>query len=185
MQRCAWAEKTPLETKYHDTEWGVPVHDDVQLFEMLSLESAQSGLSWATILAKREGYRAAFLGFNIAKVAKFDDAKIEALLQDAGIVRHRQKIAATINNAARIQEVQKEFASFAAYIWSFTAGQRIQNHWPSVADVPSKTALSERMSRDMKKRGFKFIGSTTCYAFIQAIGMVNDHVTDCFRHAQV
>lgn len=185
MKRCSWAEKRELESHYHDTEWGIPEHDDQKLFEMLCLEGAQAGLSWYTILQKRDGYRRAFADFDIPKVARFTEKKREKLLNDAGIVRHKQKINAVIENAKSIIAIQKELGSFAQYVWSFVDGKPIQNNWRSVKQVPAKTSISDALSRDLKKRGFKFVGSTTCYAFMQATGMVNDHVTSCFRHKEV
>ncbi|MCL4153068.1 UNVERIFIED_CONTAM: hypothetical protein GTU68_053929 [Idotea baltica] len=183
--RCAWCLASEKETLYHDSEWGVPVHDDQKLFECLTLESAQAGLSWATILNKREGYQKCFAKFNIKKVAEFDLDKIETLLQDASIVRHRQKIEATINNANRILEVQKEFGSFDTFIWEIVGGEPIQNNCKTLDDVASKTELSDMLCKKLKKHGFKFVGTTICYAFMQAAGMVNDHVTDCFRYQEV
>lgn len=185
MQRCAWAQSNPQEIAYHDEEWGVPVKDDRLLFEMLTLEGAQAGLSWATILKKRAGYKAAFDDFNVELVARYDQAKVDSLLQNPEIVRHRQKIEATINNAQRFLEVQQSFGSFAAYIWTFVDGQPIHNSWQEPFEVPATSPESDAMSKDLKKRGFKFIGSTTCYAFMQGIGMVNDHLTGCFRYSQV
>lgn len=185
MERCGWAVSNPLEREYHDKEWGVPQHDDRMLFEMLTLEGAQSGLSWSTILAKREGYKKAFDQFNAKKIAKYDDKKVEELVQDERIVRHKLKIQATINNAKCFLEIQKEFGSFDAYIWSFVEGKPIINQWQVMSDVPSSTKESEAMSKDLKKRGFKFVGPTTCYAFMQAVGMVNDHLVSCFRYDQV
>lgn len=185
QHRCAWARNHPLETDYHDREWGVPVHDDNQLFEMLTLESAQSGLSWLTILKKREGYRQAFAQFDIPTVAAYDDEKIAALLQNPAIVRHKQKIAATVNNAQRILDVQQQFGSFDAYLWAFVDDTTRMNKWGDESQVPASTALSDTLSKALKKRGFKFIGTTTCYAFMQAVGMVNDHVTGCFRYDEV
>lgn len=182
--RCSWANASPAETQYHDTEWGVPVHDDRLLFECLTLESAQSGLSWATILNKREGYRKAFDHFDVQKVAAYSETKFQTLLHDASIVRHKLKINATINNAQRIIEIQAEHGSFDAYIWSFVNGQTINNQWRAHTNVPSRTAISDTMSKSPKQKGFKFIGSTTCYAFMQAVGMVNDHMASCFRHTQ-
>lgn len=185
MERCGWAISNPLEREYHDTEWGVPQHDDRMLFEMLILEGAQSGLSWSTILAKREGYKKAFDQFNAEKIAKYDDKKVEELVQDERIVRHRLKIQATINNAKCFLEVQKEFGSFDAYIWSFVEGKPMVNEWEMMSEVPTSTKESEAMSKDLKKRGFKYVGPTTCYAFMQAVGMVNDHLVSCFRYDQV
>ncbi len=180
--RCHWAVK-PLDIVYHDTEWGVPQHDDRMLFEMLILEGAQAGLSWSTILAKRENYRRAFDNFDAAKIARYDDRKVAALLADAGIVRNRLKIAATIKNAHAFLAVQKEFGSFDKYLWSFVGGRPIVNRPRTSDDVPASTAESDAMSRDLLKRGFKFVGSTICYAFMQATGMVNDHRITCHRHA--
>lgn len=184
MKRCAWP-KTELDIAYHDNEWGVPVHDDRLLFEMLILEGAQAGLSWCTILKKRENYRRAFHNFDACKIAKYDAKKVKALLADAGIVRNRLKIAATIQNAKVFLAVQKEFGSFDAYIWQFVGGKPVQNRRQSLKDVPARTAESDAMSKDLLKRGFKFVGSTICYAYMQAVGMVNDHALDCFRHRQL
>ncbi|MDV7340000.1 DNA-3-methyladenine glycosylase I [Terasakiella sp. A23] len=179
MTPCTWATKTKLDLQYHNEEWGVPVFDDNKHFEMITLESAQSGLSWTTILAKREGYREVFLGFDIDAVAALDDSVIEDMLQNPAIVRHRQKIAATLNNARAMQKVQNEFGSFNKYIWSFVDFEPLDNKCQSLAEVPSKTELSDKISKDLKKRGFKFIGTTTVYAYMQAVGMVNDHVVTC------
>ena len=179
--RCAWAGSDPLYRDYHDLEWGVPVHDDRLLFEFLILEGAQAGLSWITILRKREAYRSAFARFDPAMVATFDNARQAELLTNAGIVRNRLKIASTISNARAFLAVQEEYGSFDAYLWRFVAGKPIQNAWSSLAQVPASTPLSDALSRDLKKRGFRFVGSTICYAFMQAVGMVNDHTTDCFR----
>ncbi len=180
MQRCAWP-KTELDIAYHDHEWGVPVHDDRLLFELLILEGAQAGLSWSTILKKRENYRRAFDNFDARKIAKYDARKVKSLLADPGIVRNRLKIAATIQNAKAFLAVQKEFGSFDAYLWKFVGGKPIQNRHRSPQTIPSRTAESDVMSKDLLKRGFKFVGSTICYAYMQAVGMVNDHTTDCFR----
>ena len=180
--RCAWVSDDPLYVAYHDREWGVPVHDDRTLFEFLILEGAQAGLSWITILKKRENYRRALDGFDVHKIARYDAAKIRALLADPGIVRNRLKIAATIQNAKSFLDVQKEFGSFDAYIWNFAGGKPILSDWQTNADAPAKTPQSDLMSKDLAKRGFKFVGSTICYAFMQAVGMVNDHSADCFRH---
>ena len=179
--RCVWAGSDPLYRDYHDLEWGVPVHDDRLLFEFLILEGAQAGLSWITILRKREAYRSAFARFDPAMVATFDNARQAELLTNAGIVRNRLKIASTISNARAFLAVQEEYGSFDAYLWRFVAGKPIQNAWSSLAQVPASTPLSDALSRDLKKRGFRFVGSTICYAFMQAVGMVNDHTTDCFR----
>ncbi len=186
IKRCAWVEHNskPLDIKYHDEEWGVPVHDDKILFEFLILEGAQAGLSWTTILNKRENYRKAYNKFDPKKVAKFDDAKQKKLLQDPGIVRNRLKVAASVTNAKAFLKVQKEFGSFDKYIWGFIGGKPLKNKWKSMDQVPATTKESDAMSKDLKKRGFKFVGSTICYAFMQATGMVNDHLVDCFRHKE-
>jgi DNA-3-methyladenine glycosylase I len=182
MQRCSWP-KSELDIAYHDAEWGVPVHDDRLLFEMLILEGAQAGLSWSTILKKRENYRRAFNNFDVKRISGYDARKVKSLLADAGIVRNRLKIAATIQNAKAFLAVQKEFGSFDKYIWQFVGGKPMQNKRRSLADIPARTAESDAMSKDLLKRGFKFVGSTICYAFMQAVGMVNDHSDNCFRHA--
>ena len=184
-KRCGWCGDDPLYVAYHDIEWGVPVHDDRRLFEFLILEGAQAGLSWITILRKREAYRRAFAGFDAAKVARFGPRDIERLLADAGIVRNRLKIAAAINNAQRFLVVQEAFGSFDAYIWRFVDGRPLQNRRQSMKDIPATTRESDALSKDLKARGFKFVGSTICYAHMQATGMVNDHVADCFRHGEV
>ena len=184
MPRCPWAASEP-NTTYHDEEWGVPVHDDRRLFEFLILEGAQAGLSWNTILKKRENYRAAFDGFDPEKIARYGKRQVNRLLNDAGIVRNRLKIAATIQNAKAFLELREEFASFDAYLWSFVDGSPIQNRWRKMADVPARTFESDAMSRDLLRRGFKFVGSTICYALMQATGMVNDHLISCPRHAQL
>lgn len=178
---CPWP-KTPLDLAYHDTEWGVPLHHDRALFELLILEGAQAGLSWSTILAKRENYRRGFDGFDAAKIARYDSAKVASLLADAGIVRNRLKIAATIGNARAFLAVQREFGSFDSYLWSFVGGKPIVNRRRSPQEVPARTPESDALSKDLLKRGFKFVGSTICYAFMQASGMVNDHLTSCPRH---
>lgn len=183
MNRCAWP-KSELDIAYHDSEWGVPVHDDRLLFEMLILEGAQAGLSWSTILKKRENYRRAFDNFDAQKISHYDARKVKSLLADAGIVRNRLKIAATIQNAKVFLIVQKEFGSFDQYIWQFVGGKPIQKHRKSLKEIPPRTPESDAMSKDLLKRGFKFVGSTICYAFMQAVGMVNDHTVDCFRHKQ-
>ena len=180
--RCAWVGDDPLYLAYHDQEWGVPVHDDRVLFEFLILEGAQAGLSWITILKKRDNYRRAFDNFDARKIARYDDAKVRALLADPGIVRNRLKIAATIQNAKAFLAVQKEFGSFDAYVWQFVGGKPKQNRWKTIAAAPAKTPESDALSKDLLKRGFKFVGSTICYAFMQAVGMVNDHTVDCFRY---
>ena len=175
----------PLYIAYHDQEWGVPVHDDRVLFEFLLLEGAQAGLSWLTILRKRENYRRAFARFDARKIARFDRAKVKKLLADPGIVRNKLKVAAAIRNAKAFLQVQKECDSFDAYIWQFAGGKPKRNAWKSLREIPAKTPESEAMSKDLSKRGFQFVGSTICYAFMQAVGMVNDHVVDCFRYRAV
>jgi len=179
--RCAWAGDDPLYQQYHDREWGVPVYDDRLLFEFLLLEGAQAGLSWLTILRKREGYRAAFAGFDPERVARFGDAEQAALLANPAIVRNRLKVAAAISNARAFLAVQEEFGTFADYMWRFVDGRPIQNGWKDSTEVPATSPESEAMSRDLKKRGFRFVGATICYAHMQAVGMVNDHTVDCFR----
>ena len=183
--RCNWSTTDKLYIDYHDKEWGIPVHDDRLLFEFLLLEGAQAGLSWITILRKRENYRKVFDNFNPAKVAKYSDKKIEKLLMNKGIIRNKLKINAAIQNAKSFLEIQKEFGSFDNYIWKFVLGKPKINKWKSLKDVPAKTKESDLMSKDLKKRGFMFVGSTICYAFMQAIGMVNDHITDCFRYKEL
>jgi DNA-3-methyladenine glycosylase I len=178
-QRCAWAQ-TPLGIAYHDEEWGVPVHDDRVLFEFLTLEGAQAGLSWETILRKREAYRKAFAGFDPERVARFTPARLERLMNDPGIVRNRLKIASTIGNAKAFLAVQKECGSFDAYVWRWVGGAPRVNGWRSFREVPATSPESDALSRDLLRRGFKFVGSTICYAFMQAVGMVNDHTVDCF-----
>ena len=184
MERCDWAG-SGLMISYHDEEWGVPLHDDRMLFEFLTLEGAQAGLSWNTILNKRENYRAAFDDFDPVTIAGYGDAKVQSLLADAGIVRNRLKIASAIGNAKAFLRVVEESGSFDSYIWGFVGGSTKTNEWTSISDVPATTAESDAMSKDLKKRGFKFVGSTICYAFMQATGMVNDHKMECFRHGQV
>jgi DNA-3-methyladenine glycosylase I len=184
MTRCAWASSSDLLMKYHDREWGVPTHDDRALFEFLILEGAQAGLSWSMILNKRPAYRAAFDRFDPRKVARYDETKITALLENAGIVRNRLKVRAAVRNAQSFLVLQKEFGSFDAYIWKFVGGKPMQNRRRS-QDVPARTTESDAMSKDLVKRGFTFVGSTICYAFMQATGMVNDHVVDCFRHKEL
>jgi DNA-3-methyladenine glycosylase I len=183
--RCHWAGTDPGMIGYHDTEWGVPLHEDRALFEFLTLEGAQAGLSWSTILRKRANYRKAFDRFDIRKVARYGDRKVAALLQDTGIVRNRLKIGSTIANAQAFLAVQKEFGTFDAYIWQFVGGVPRRNRWRAKGDVPARTAESDAMSKDLGRRGFRFVGSTICYAFMQATGMVNDHLTGCFRHEEV
>ncbi len=183
--RCAWTGDDALMIAYHDEEWGVPIHDDQRLFEFLILEGAQAGLSWETILKKRDNYRQAFADFDPHQVARFDDAKKQELLVDPGIVRNKLKINAAVSNAQAFLTVQDEFGSFDAYIWGYVAGKTIQNRWTSLAELPAQTAESEAVSKDLKRRGFKFVGPTICYAFMQATGMVNDHTTDCYRHLEL
>lgn len=184
-KRCGWCLGFEEYIRYHDKEWGVPVHDDQVHFEFLILESAQAGLSWSTILKKREGYRKAFADFDYKKVAEFSETKAEELLQDPGIVRNKLKINAAINNAKRFLEVQKEFGSFSNYIWSFVGGKPIQNAWENYKTAPATTPESYRLAKDLKKRGFKFLGSTTIYAHMQATGLVNDHQVDCYRYKEL
>ncbi len=185
-KRCQWCENTfDRYVRYHDDEWGVPVHDDRTHFEFLILESAQAGLSWATILKKREGYRKSFANFDAQKVAAYDEKKVEALLQDSSIIRNRLKIEATINNARKFIEVQQKFGSFDAYIWQFVDNKRIVNEWKTMSEVPITTKESDALSKGLKKQGFRFVGSTTIYAHMQATGLVNDHTTDCFRYKEV
>ena len=182
--RCAWA-RTPLEIEYHDREWGAPVHDDRLLFEFLVLEGAQAGLSWSTILAKRPAYRKAFADFEAAKVARFNDKKVAALMANAGIVRNRLKILSAIENAKSVLAVLREFGTFDQFIWGFVDGKPKVNAWKTLKDLPARTIESERMSKELARRGFRFVGPTICYAFMQAVGMVNDHVVDCFRYSEV
>jgi DNA-3-methyladenine glycosylase I len=181
LERCAWAGTDPLYVAYHDEEWGIPLHDDRRLFEMLILEGAQAGLAWITILRKRENYRRAFDGFDPEKVARYGPKKIASLLADPGIVRNRLKIGATVDNARATLDVQAEFGSLDAYLWSFVDGKPIVNRWSTMAQVPARTVASDVLSKALKKRGFRFVGSTICYAFMQAVGMVNDHTANCFR----
>lgn len=183
--RCQWAGSDPLYIAYHDHEWGVPVHDDRVLFEFLILEGAQAGLSWITILRKRANYRHAFDDFDPLKVARYRQQTIAALLKNDGIVRNRLKIKAAVHNAQRFLKVQEEFGSFNYYLWRFVDGRPVQNHWRQVSQIPASTPQSDSLSRDLKQRGFKFVGSTICYAFMQAVGLVNDHIADCFRHRPV
>ena len=185
-KRCAWVEGQFQEyIDYHDNEWGVPVHDDRKHFEFLILEGAQAGLSWSTILKKREGYRKAFANFNPEAVAGFSEERIEQLILDPAIVRNRLKISSAVTNARQFLEIQNEFGSFDAYIWRFTGGRTIQNHWPTIGECPATSKESDALSKDLKQRGFKFVGSTVIYAHMQACGLVNDHTTDCFRHSEL
>jgi DNA-3-methyladenine glycosylase I len=182
MKRCAWVpEGDPDYLAYHDDEWGVPSRDERYLFEMLTLEGAQAGLSWSTVLRKREGYRKAFSNFDAAKVARFSDAKVERLLADPGIIRNRLKVESTVNNARRVLELD----SLSDYLWSFVDGEPLVNHWRKIGEIPAETAESNAMSKDLKKRGFRFVGPTVCYAFMQGCGLVNDHTVDCFRYREV
>jgi len=183
--RCSWAGTDPLYIKYHDTEWGVPLHDDRKLFEFLVLEGAQAGLSWITILKKRDHYRKAFDHFDPHKIAAYSDARVKLLLADEGIIRNRLKIEAAVQNAASFLAVQQEFGSFDRYIWQFVGGRPLKNGWQTAAQIPAQTKESAAMSVDLKKRGFKFVGPTICYAFMQAVGLVNDHVAECFRYREV
>lgn len=185
VHRCAWALRSPEETVYHDTEWGVPLHDDVKLFEYLVLDGAQAGLSWTTIIKKRDAYRLAFDGFDPEAVARYDEAKIAALLADPGIVRNRLKIESAVRNAKAYLRIQQEFGSFDAYLWRFVDGTPVRNAWRELREVPASTPLSDALSRDLKQRGCNFVGSTICYAYLQAAGLVNDHLVDCFRWSEV
>ncbi len=182
--RCPWCEGDPLMLKYHDEEWGVPVHDDRIHFEFLVLEGAQAGLSWMTVLRKREHYRKLYRNFDPAAVARFTGRQVEKMLNDPGIIRNRLKIASSVNNAKRFLEVQKEFGSFDAYLWSFTEGKPLVNRWKTIKQIPAKTGHSDKVSKDLKKRGFSFVGSTIIYAHLQAVGVVNDHLVKCFRYKE-
>ncbi|MCH7825711.1 MAG: DNA-3-methyladenine glycosylase I [Acidobacteria bacterium] len=184
-RRCAWAGDDSVTVAYHDREWGVPVHGDVALFELLTLEGAQAGLSWSTILKKRDNYRRAFAGFDPEKVGRFNSRSVARLLHDSGIVRNRLKVESTISNARAFLSVQKEFGSFDTYIWGFVDGAPWVNEFRTLADIPASTEVSNRMSKDLNKRGFRFVGSTICYALMQAAGLVNDHEVDCFRYAEI
>ncbi len=185
LTRCVWAGSDDLYLAYHDKEWGIPEFDDQKLFEMLTLEGAQAGLSWITVLKKRENYRNLFDGFDVQKIIAYDESKVQELLKNKGIIRNRLKIASVISNARAFIEIQSEFGSFNKYIWSFVGGKPIINEWNSLGDIPASTPVSDAMGKDLKKRGFKFIGTTICYAFMQAVGMVNDHTTDCFRYREI
>jgi len=185
-KRCEWCEDTFEEyIRYHDEEWGIPVRDDQKQFEFLVLESAQAGLSWSTVLKKREGYRNAFKNFDVKQVARFDEQKVQKLLNNPEIIRNEQKIRAAINNAQKFIAIQNEFGQFADYIWSFVDGEPIQNEWNQLNEIPATTELSDKLSKDLKNRGFKFLGSTTVYAHMQATGLVNDHTVDCFRYEEI
>jgi DNA-3-methyladenine glycosylase I len=183
--RCQWANMHSLLMSYHDQEWGVPVMDDTRLFEMFSLDCFQAGLSWLTILKKRDAFRLAFDQFNMDRIARYSNEEIDRLLMNTGIVRNRMKITAVINNARKTQEIQKEFGSFTNYCWSFTHGKTMDNRWATMEEIPAISPASDNMSKDMKKRGFQFAGSTICYAFMQSAGMVNDHLLNCFRHNKI
>ena len=183
--RCEWLTEDPVYVDYHDKEWGVPLHDDRKLFEFLILDAAQAGLSWLIILKKRENYRKAFDGFDASKIARYDQRKVKALLADSGIVRNRLKIQSAIDNAKGFLAIQKEFGSFDKFIWQFTSGETIRNRWKSIKEIPARTVESDAMSKELKRRGFRFVGSTICYAFMQAAGMVNDHIVKCFRYREV
>ena len=185
MKRCEWANRSELEQTYHDNEWGVPIHDDTSLFEFLVLEGAQAGLSWSTILRKREGYRKAFDNFDVQKISQYSENDVFRLLVNSEIIRNRLKINATITNARAFLQVQEQLGGFDHYIWQFVNGRPIQNSWKKMTDIPSSTPESEAMSKDLQKRGFKFLGSTIGYAFMQAVGMVNDHVVGCFRYEEL
>lgn len=185
LNRCSWAGSDPLYVAYHDQEWGVPVHDDHLLFEFLILEGMQAGLSWAIILKKRDNFRRAFDGFDPQRVAQYDDEKVAALLADPGIVRNRLKISAAIRNARSFLEIQSEYGSFDAYIWQFVGGKPKVNAWRNLTEIPASTPQSDAMSKDLARRGFKFVGSTICYAFMQAVGLVNDHTVDCYRYNEI
>ena len=184
-KRCCWCNNDPLYMAYHDTEWGVPIYDDQRLFELLILEGMQAGLSWLTILKRRNGFRAAFNHFDAKKIVRYDAHKIDELLMDTRIIRNKLKIHAVVKNAQAFLEIKKEWKSFSDYIWSFVNGRPIQNHWKNAAEIPTKTAISDAMFKDLKKRGFKFVGSTICYALMQATGMVNDHTRDCFCYKEL
>jgi DNA-3-methyladenine glycosylase I len=184
LKRCSWATGSKIEQDYHDTEWGVPLHEDRKLFEFITLEGAQAGLSWVTVLNKRENYRKLFDDFEVDKIARYSKRKVESLLKNPGIIRNRLKIESTVSNARAFIDIQDEFGSFDNYIWQFTNDKPIINRWKTAEDVPARTAISDAMSKELKKRGFRFAGSTICYAFMQATGMVNDHTVDCFRYSE-
>ena len=183
--RCEWVGSDPLMVEYHDNEWGVPLHDDQKLFEFFVLDAMQAGLSWLTVLRKRENFRQAFDNYNLKKIANYDENKIEELLSDAGIIRNRMKIQACVKNAQAYLHIQKEFGSFDTYIWQFVGGKTVKNAWKKLKDLPPNSRESDAMSKDLKQRGFSFVGSTICYAFMQAAGLVNDHTVDCFRYSEV
>lgn len=185
MKRCNWVTDNPIYREYHDIEWGVPLHDDIKLFEMIILEGAQAGLSWLTVLKRRETYRIAYDDFDPLEIAKWNSEKINLLLKNPGIIRNKLKVEAAIVNARAYLQIIDEFHSFDEFIWSFVGGQPIQNSWHEIGQIPTTTPESDAMSKELKRRGFKFVGSTICYAFMQAVGMVNDHITDCFRYEQI
>lgn len=185
LNRCAWCEDDPLYVEYHDKEWGVPVRDDQTLFEFLTLETFQAGLSWITVLRKRENFRKALDNFDFKKIAQYSDSKLESLLEDPGIIRNKLKVKATVTNAQAFIRIQEEFGSFSSYIWGFVDGKPIQNEFKTMGDIPGNTSLSDQISKDLKRRGFKFVGTTVVYAHMQATGMVNDHVKDCFRYKEL
>ncbi|MTI82012.1 MAG: DNA-3-methyladenine glycosylase I [Firmicutes bacterium] len=185
MKRCPWCEGNELYINYHDMEWGVPVHDDIKHFEFLILESAQAGLNWLTILKKRINYRKAYDNFDPVQVAKYDEQKIKELIKNPGIIRNGRKIEASVNNARRFIEIQQEFQSFDKYIWSFVNNKQIKNEWSHISEVPANTKLSDKISKDLKRRGFKFIGTTIIYSYMQAVGIVNDHLMDCYRYNEI
>jgi DNA-3-methyladenine glycosylase I len=185
QKRCTWVGDDPIYKRYHDDEWGLPCYDDQTLFEFLTLEGAQAGLSWITILRKRENYRRRFAGFDPVKIARFSQKKIDSLLLDAGIVRNRLKVESTVTNAQAFLKIQEQHGSFSDYLWHYVDGEPITNHWRTIKQVPASTPLSDQLSKDLKKAGFRFVGTTICYAYMQAIGLVNDHTTDCFRHKQI
>jgi len=184
-ERCPWCEGNPLMTDYHDTEWGVPLHDDKKLFEFIVLDTFQAGLSWLTVLKKRENFRNVFCDFDVDKISEFNEDKISELLRDTGIIRNKLKIRGTVSNAVAFKKIQKEFGTFDNYIWKFVNGEPVINHWKKLDNIPAHSKESDEMSKDLKKRGFKFVGTTICYAFMQACGMVNDHLESCFRYKDV
>ncbi len=185
VKRCTWCGSDPQYIAYHDEDWGVPIYDDRLLFEMLILEGAQAGLSWLTILKKRDNYRKAFHGFDATRIARYDQTEIDRLMQDTGIVRNRLKIETAVKNARGFLQIRKEFSSFSDYLWSYVDGKQIVNKWKYLSDIPAYTKLSDQLSKDLKKRGFNFVGPTICYAFMQSVGMVNDHTTECFRYHEI
>ena len=185
ISRCGWTSQNPLMIEYHDQEWGVPLHDDRKLFEFIILDAFQAGLNWSIILGKRKNFEKAFDGFNPVKIAKYDDKKFDELMANPGIIRNKLKISATIDNAKAFLKIQKEFGSFDKYIWQFTKGKMLVNKWKTLSEIPASSPESDEMSKDLKKRGFRFVGTTICYAFMQAAGMINDHLTTCFRHKEV